>query len=314
MISAEDIGNFIENPTAIPKSQLEELSALCDKFPYSSTLHLLYLKGLSNHGDINFEEVLKRSAAHAVDREQLHAVIHGEDAIYRNEKRADAEESATYENEQVVEESVAETNQEAVEDIEEEIKKEAIEEEVVEEKIVEEDLLKEQIAAKETKGDVDLIETDIISAAATTAYEQETEELVEESTDEEIEAAASTTEKVIEENLDFENMTFIQWLNYKQGKPIKSKSDTDDLVNKFIQDEPSISKPSKKFYDPVESAKESLDESSELVSETLAKIHIRQQNFGKAIETYEQLMHLYPEKKAIFASRIEEINSRLKKK
>jgi hypothetical protein len=48
-----------------------------------------------------------------------------------------------------------------------------------------------------------------------------------------------------------------------------------------------------------------------LVTETLAKIHVMQHNFGKAIESYQQLMLLHPEKKAYFADRIKEIESRI---
>ncbi|MBR1792233.1 MAG: tetratricopeptide repeat protein [Bacteroidales bacterium] len=62
---------------------------------------------------------------------------------------------------------------------------------------------------------------------------------------------------------------------------------------------------------PVESleslGKKSIVPDSSLVSETLALLLERQGKFEKAIEMYEKLCILYPEKNTIFASRIAEI-------
>ncbi|MCB9224285.1 MAG: hypothetical protein H6582_08930 [Crocinitomicaceae bacterium] len=89
-----------------------------------------------------------------------------------------------------------------------------------------------------------------------------------------------------------------------------TKKEINDLLDKFIREEPSISKP-KEFFNPTKHAKKSLEDSSDLVTETLARIHEMQGNYGKAIATYKQLILLYPEKKAFFASRIEKIEEKL---
>ena len=142
-----------------------------------------------------------------------------------------------------------------------------------------------------------------------------------------------------------EDMSFIEWLKFKQsiieGEPIKkekkkakkkkkkttkaksdkdivqetsnmSKNEINELLDKFIEEEPTISSPSKDFYKATENAKKSVEESVDIVSETLAKIHVMQGNYGKAINTYKQLILLYPEKKAFFASQIEKIEEKLK--
>jgi hypothetical protein len=92
------------------------------------------------------------------------------------------------------------------------------------------------------------------------------------------------------------------------------KKDIDALLDKFMQEEPRISRPVKDFYNPVKSARKSVEESDDMVTETLAKIHVLQKNYSKAISAYEKLILLYPEKKAFFASRIEKIREESKKR
>ena len=142
-----------------------------------------------------------------------------------------------------------------------------------------------------------------------------------------------------------EHKSFVEWLKYKQtvaeGKTPKqtsaskekteseqekteltaketesksekkmSKKEINHLLDKFIEEEPTISRPTKAFFSPSESAKKSLEESEALVSETLAKIHMMQGNYGKAIDTYKKLSLLYPEKSTFFASQIEKIKEK----
>ena len=94
----------------------------------------------------------------------------------------------------------------------------------------------------------------------------------------------------------------------------KSKSEIDALLNKFMTEEPRISKPIREFYNPVENARKSVQETDTIVSETLAKIHVKQKNYSKAISAYEKLILLYPEKKTFFASQIEKIREEIKNK
>ena len=92
------------------------------------------------------------------------------------------------------------------------------------------------------------------------------------------------------------------------------------IYNKFIEDEPKISRPLKEnfepikekteFFSPVKKAKQSLDSTAMPVSETLAKIFAVQGNYPKAIYAYEQLCLIYPEKKIFFASQIEELKQK----
>ena len=87
----------------------------------------------------------------------------------------------------------------------------------------------------------------------------------------------------------------------------KKKMSRKELIDKFIAENPSISRPKAEFYNPISMAQNSIVDNSEIVSETLAKIYRKQGYFDKAIEIYEKLSLLFPEKSIYFAAQIEEI-------
>lgn len=94
----------------------------------------------------------------------------------------------------------------------------------------------------------------------------------------------------------------------EHGKPVtEKKMSRKELIDKFIAENPSISRPKAEFYNPISMAQNSIVDNSEIVSETLAKIYRKQGYFDKAIEIYEKLSLLFPEKSIYFAAQIEEI-------
>ncbi|MFA8301158.1 MAG: hypothetical protein ACEPOV_13405 [Hyphomicrobiales bacterium] len=93
----------------------------------------------------------------------------------------------------------------------------------------------------------------------------------------------------------------------------KDKSDKNQLIENFIKSHSFVNQLEKDFCNVDKIADESSKDSRDIVSETLAKIHLNQGNYLKAIEIYETLMLKLPEKNAYFASQIREIKERFKK-
>ena len=88
----------------------------------------------------------------------------------------------------------------------------------------------------------------------------------------------------------------------EQSEP--KKLSRKELIDKFILENPSISRPKAEFYNPISVAQNSIIDQENIVSETLAKIYEKQGYFEKAISIYEKLGLKYPEKSRYFAAQI----------
>ncbi len=92
-------------------------------------------------------------------------------------------------------------------------------------------------------------------------------------------------------------------------KIARDPSTVESILDKFMRENPSIARPKSEFYSPMNMAKQSAEESEEIISETLAQIYTRQGLYKKAIVMYEKLGLHNPDKLPYFAGLILQIKS-----
>jgi len=110
---------------------------------------------------------------------------------------------------------------------------------------------------------------------------------------------------------EVQNNDFFTWLNSglsNQGPNNKPKEVSKTvLIDKFIQENPSIQRPKQEFFSPEKAMRKSEVLDTNLATETLAKIYTMQGHPEKAIKVYNQLQLKFPEKLSYFASLINKI-------
>ncbi len=191
-------------------------------------------------------------------------------------------------------------------DIKEEVAQEIEAVEAVEDK-KKEVLMDEKFVPTEGKDELDLLEKEYLTAAISSTILLESDEVVEEE-----------TTAIKEINLFDEEAThsFSSWLKHYNGdEPETHEEDkrerNQDIINKFIQEDPRIKPKKTEFYSPTSMARLSVTDTG-IVSETLALIHVDQGNFNEAISTYEKLIVKNPKKSSYFAAQIKILKQKLK--
>ena len=113
----------------------------------------------------------------------------------------------------------------------------------------------------------------------------------------------SKTQKVLKKN---ESRTFVNWLEQVNLVPI-DRSNESSTIEKFISKKPNLN--IKSIEEPeIQNDNESTELIKEsLVTETLAKLYVEQENYEKAIQTYKILILKFPEKNSYFASAIKKL-------
>ena len=84
----------------------------------------------------------------------------------------------------------------------------------------------------------------------------------------------------------------------------------DPIIERFIQTEPQINRGKAIEYSAGNMAKESLEEDVNLVTETMAKLYVKQGKLDKARKAYKKLIELYPEKSVYFATQLKNLNKK----
>lgn len=278
----------MHHPEKLSGTSISALDEIIKSFPYFQTAHLLYLKNLHAQNSIHYNNQLKIAAAYSGDRKVLYHLIHSKPV------------STTIENKIERKIDVQETpNEKIVETVFKEIKTEPQQEASLTE------------LGKE-------IMSEVISSYIEMEVGQEINKTKEENKPAIIENSVPEA-KIKGGKIDFsKTYSFLDWLkitdksiSIMEKQQIIEEKSTQSLIEKFIAEEPRISKPKAEFFSPVNLARKSIIEDGSIVSETLAEIYEKQGHYLKAIKSYEMLSLKYPEKKLSFAIRIKELKKKI---
>lgn len=262
-----DYTYLLNKPEAINDRHAETLDQVLKAFPYFQSARVLKLKHLYNQDSFNYNHALKVAAAYTTDRSILFDFITSDSFV--------SVQKGHYE------------------------------------KKLEELMNINVIGLEEVK----------------VAYQEPVVNPLEQSILTSIKEATGSEEQKAEVKLDIgkplefsknEKHSFEEWLQLSRLKPIVretvSTSDNPDnvikkkklaLIDKFIENNPKIIPVAK---DAVLPAIEPFSEdTSHLMTETLARVYLEQKKYSKAIQAYEILILKYPEKSSFFANRISDI-------
>jgi len=345
-ISTIDISKRIAEPNSILHKEIEGFEKLSKDYPYTQIFSLLFLKGLKLHKDVRFEDELKKHSFRISNRNMLYDIVHTEYALEPTIEEG-IEELEIVEPVSNEGTSIEESNNDPKEQVQHE-------ETVIPQEIIIEPIITEVIEVEENRSEITSIETiastidiettpivEINIPEQKIALQTSSNDALDESilhhsyaanyhlndlTEEEakkieekknkIEEKIKTKKFIVSEvKTEEKPSSFTSWLkadsNYEEheseqfGSPINTSEEL--LFGEVV-------KPKKEFFSPIKKAKESLQENTIPVSETLAKIFDLQGNYPKAISAYEQLSLNYPEKKIFFANQIKRIKKKINSK
>ena len=278
--------SLLAHPESISQKNLFGLSEIVEKYPFFQTARALHLKSLKKSNSLLYNDALKLTAAYTADRNILFEYITSNFFIQNEISDTIQKQEDSYLKLEVTSE-----------DISEQVSKE----------------IDQQLKTELKKADA-ILNPDLFHRREKSFEKQIKNEI---------------TKSDLEKNnpLDFtkeDSHSFSEWLKLTTAKPIvreatknlsNSEKPNSDLINKFIQENPKL-KPSKSIvkYDKEENLANEITYTSEaLMTETLAKVYLQQNNYQKALQAYKILSLKYPEKSGFFADQIRAINKHINK-
>ena len=264
--------SMLAKPHELGKEHIDYLQSYIEEFPSFYLAHQLILKAYHNIGDPRFQRQLQITSLLSPNREELYFFING-----RTEHKGIEADAAI--------EELSQDNTKVIE------------------------IVNESLHIEEEKDESETAQTKKETVFHSSAYRlEDIPQKIEEKKEDDREHAE-------EKNIPLETgpapTDFYSWLEAKNsGRAAGNKSSekehkesTENLLDAFIQNNPSISPLDKDDIQPKKNyqIQQNIEDFS---TETLARIFTKQKNYRKAIEVYEQLSLKIPEKKAYFATQI----------
>ena len=304
-MNRNDFVRMIENSGPADRQMIGEVSELISIFPYFQSAYVLLLKGLQNTADVRFENQLRTSAMHIANREVLYYFLKKE-PVTGKESREPEPVERTQENENTDTQQVVIESAKNSADLISEIEKNSAGN-------ISADKLKDySIMVTAESGGKD-------SDATIMIINEESGEIEERVTYMDPGFSVQEDEDLLEldperDKLSVSDMSQEQTDQKTKTEPASVKQLQSELIDKFIIANPRIEPVREKSDTPViDISKPFVERQEGFVTETLARIYIRQGYYSRAIDIYERLSLKFPEKSSYFAALIEEVKELIKK-
>lgn len=313
-MNKSSFAKILSNPDLVSEETLSSLKEIIDEYPFFQAGRMLMLKNMHKLDHIRYNSELKHSAVYIADRTKLFFLLN--DIGTAHEEQGD---KLPIDRKQEVVQTVAPTEPLVSQEPEIVPEKEEKKEEVAKSNVTitdnylnaSDDFVDETGSAhrftfsnpnSEVIKKHDEFENIVLPAADLLDYE---------STSSTIYSLPDIDEvSKVDPN---ENRSFSDWLHImhysspEEPKENKGKAKGMDLIDSFLSQDPKIIPNASKKHKNIDLSEQKEDSNEDILSETLAKIYIKQGHKSKAISIFEKLRLKYPEKNAYFARRISEL-------
>jgi tetratricopeptide (TPR) repeat protein len=261
--------SYLAHPELLDDRTAADLEAMLVEYPYFQTARMLHLKNLNNQGTISYERELRKNAIWITNRNSLFYLLDKRVLLPVNETEFSEKKLvySTFESEESID-FVALTEYTSFPETN-----------------------YGEIATKSNDKN-DELEQLIMSGAAQAGTFFDVDDQVN------LEEFKSTFKKKKNKSVE---------VDLVKDEKVTAQTRRSNLIDSFIAEQPRIV--------PKESAENMLhqapkndsDVNSDMMTDTLAQIYIKQGLYEKAIHAYEKLSLKYPEKNSYFAGQIEKI-------
>ncbi len=313
---------LLQEPKAVLKpQQTKELEGILEEYPYFQAARALHLKGLKALESYKYNNALKVTAAHTTDREVLFDYITSEEFSNHQIANTILGRTAPLAEQETISEVI--TPNPDAKTMLEETEEAPLPQNITDaEQILDPALFNVKSATELTLQEDKLEEKTVVERALGigkpfqfTKSERHsfTEWLQLTSTHQPIareeKPKTSTTSNKPEET-PLESKAAIVKTNTQKGLNRKKKF---ELLDKFITTNPKIV-PNAELMKKVDISDAQKVDTSQLMTETLAKVYLEQKKYKKAIQAYKILSLKYPEKSGFFADQIRAVKQLQKEK
>lgn len=297
-MNRQAFNQLVSNPREMEEKGLGVLKEVLKHYPYCQTAHLLQAFYLHQRQDPGFQEVMKRSAAYLGDRRRITTL--------------QDEWSGIVVDEQIQPEELQEVPVPEFQEISSPVEIHEEKEEISLENVV--DLLAsgdpieimdiEEVKVTEEKTIPVYINTASVPEHPASLRGVDTR-LSASYTRDDLLAIVKKRLSEIQSGMKYQPVPVQE---FRHQPPSISK---DELIDRFIREEPQISRPRVSVNSTPEGVQKSNADQGEIVSETLARIYADQGNIQKAIQVYQKLSLVNTEKSRYFAAQIQKLRDQL---